>query len=86
MLGVLFPEKAPNPRICRQQFLPSPTVTGYGDKLAMELEQLFHRLVKITVNFINSQPLPESSEETGDTLSGKAIPYYYHQDGMSPLY
>lgn len=99
MLGVLFPEKVSNPGIYRQQFLASPAIRGCEDDVT-ELKQLFHRLVKMTVNFTNTPPLPESSaeEETdgqiritpskfGDVLlSDKAIPYYYRQDGIPPIY
>lgn len=99
MLGVLFPEKVSNSGIYRQQFLSSPAVKECEDCVT-ELKQLFHRLVKITVNFTNTPPLPESSAEaeTDDQiritpskfgnvlLSDKAIPYYYRQDGIPPLY
>ena len=99
MLGVLFPEKVSNPEIYRQQFLASPAIKGCTDRV-MELQQLFHRLVKMTVNFTNAPPLPESPADAetdsqiritpskfGDALlSDKAIPYYYRQDGIPPLY
>ncbi|MEN6623326.1 MAG: hypothetical protein ABFD50_17495, partial [Smithella sp.] len=99
MLGVLFPEKVSNPGIYRQQFLASPAVRGCEDCVS-ELKQLFHRMVKITVNFTNAPPLPESSAETetdnqiritpskfgNALLSDKAIPYYYRQDGIPPIY
>ncbi len=98
MLGVLFPEKVSNPGIYRHQFLASPAVKQCSDYV-IELKQLFHRLVKMAVNFTNTPPLPESAEDEIDSqiritpskfgdvlLSDKAIPYYYRQDGIPPLY
>ncbi len=65
-----------------------------------ELEQLFQRLVEMTVQFTDDPPLPKPSKGsktdeqirlTPSTLgpvplSDKAIPYYYLQDGTPPLY
>src|SRR5262249_43026247 len=99
MLGLLHPEMASQPAIYRQDFL---NAFAGGDCAAhtKALLQLFDRLVELTKRFTDAPSLPKDDPKApidpqiritpstlgGRPLSGKAIPYYYKQDGTPPLY
>lgn len=94
MLGVLTPEVR-NP-IYRQKFLASPAVSRCEEEVK-ELRQLFKRMIEM-IKCFTDEPLEVSKtsvdeqiritpSKLGDvSLSDKAIPYYYIQDGEPPLY
>ena len=99
MLGLLHPETVSQPGIYRQGFLPSPAIRDC-DGHTKNLLQLFARLVEMTKCFTNAPGLPNADDKAptdpqiritpgtlGDKpLSGKAIPYYYRQNGTPPIY
>lgn len=99
MLGALSPSALVNPGIYRHHFLASAAV-GDCENRALEVMQLFRRLVEMTVRFTNAPPLPAQSgdpkldsqiritpSKLGDfPLSEKAIPYYYRQNGTPALF
>lgn len=99
MLGMLFPATVPNQSIYRHHFLPSSALSGCAER-TRELEQLFQRIVELTARFTNTPPLPEpTTKSLSDpqiritpskladvSLSDKAIPYYYLQEGNPPLF
>ncbi len=101
MLGLLYPKKSEPPGIYRQHFLASPAI-GECSERSKEVLHLFRRLVEMARAFTDEPTLPKLQPEIkyrtdpqiritpsclGDTpLSGKAIPYYYKQDGSPPLY
>lgn len=101
MLGVLVPDGKTNPGVYRQQFLPSPAINRCREH-TKELKQMFQRLVEMVAKFTNDPPLPVSllkikrdadmqiritPSKVGEVpLADKAIPYYYLQDGVPPLY
>ncbi len=88
MLGSLSPIK-PTENIYRQNFIASPAISACAER-SREVVQLFMRLVDMIQRFTDT---PEergtriTPSNMGDgTLSDKAIPYYYQQDGTPPLY
>src|SRR5712691_3019610 len=99
MLGLLHPEKVSEPGIYRQAFLASFAAGDCAGR-TKELLQLFDRLVEMTKHFTDAPSLPKADSKAaidpqiritpstlGDKpLSGKAIPYYYGQNGTPPLY
>lgn len=99
MLGVLFPDSVSQPSIYRHAFLAS-SATSDCEKHTKELALLFQRLVNMIGHFSTTPPLaPPSISPDNDSqiritpskladvsLSDKAIPYYYLQDGQPPLY
>lgn len=96
MLGALSSSQT---GVYRNYFLPSAAIGGCEER-TKDLEQLFQRLVEMTLRFTDAPPLPQPSPGSktdeqirmtpstwGDTpLSQKAIPYYFLQDGTPPLY
>jgi len=99
MLGLLFPNEVTQPGIYRNSFIPSPAVSGCEAR-KRGLLQLFDRLVEMIGAFTDQPPLPFftisargsvpvriTPSKLGDiSLSEKAIPYYYLEDGTPPLY
>ncbi len=99
MLGLLYPEKVSQPGIYRQDFLASSAISGCVER-SKDVLQLFQRLVEMTKRFTNAPSLPKVNDKAridpqiritpstlGDKLlSGKAIPYYYQQNGTPPVY
>lgn len=83
----------------RQGFLASPAVSRCGPQVA-ELQQLFARMVEMIQSFTNPPQLRAIKASANEdpqiritpsvlgrvALSDKAIPYYYSQKGMPPLY
>lgn len=98
ILGHLSSGSEAKPDIFRHSFLASPAIAGKA--CIKELQQLFQRLVEMTVQFTHNPPLPKPSNgsETDEQIrltpstlgsvpqSDKAIPYYFLQDGTPPLY
>lgn len=99
MLGLLHPAKVSQSSIYRQGFLAAFAIGDCAGRTE-ELLQLFGRLVEMTKRFTNEPTLAKANDEAridpqirvtpsklGDKpLSGKAIPYYYQQNGTPPLY
>jgi len=99
MLGVLFPASVSQPSVYRHHFLPSAATSGCEER-TQELELLFQRLVEMIARFTDAPPLAAPSispdidgqiritpSKLADVpLSDKAIPYYYLQNGVPPLY
>jgi hypothetical protein len=99
MLGLVHPESVSQPGHYRQSFLASPAVGDCANE-TKALAQLFARLVEITARFTNAPSLPKADPKapidpqiraTPSTLgerplATKAIPYYYTQNGTTPLY
>ena len=99
MLGVLFPDSVDQPSIYRHSFLAS-AATSNCEKRTKDFQLLFQRLVEMINRFTHVPPLaPPSISLDNDTqiritpskladvpLSDKAIPYYYLQEGNTPLY
>jgi hypothetical protein len=99
MLGLLLPNEVTDPGIYRNIFIPSPAVSGCEAR-TRGLLQLFDRLVEMIGAFTDQPPLPLltipsrggvpvrlTPSKLGDIpLSEKAIPYYYLEDGVPPLY
>ncbi|MDN5836462.1 MAG: SprB repeat-containing protein, partial [Nitrosospira sp.] len=99
MVGVPFPASVANPGVYRHHFLASSGIGGCEER-TKELELLFQRLVEMVARFTDTPPLPQPSpaskidvqiritpSKLGDVpVSGKAIPYYYLQNGAPPLY
>jgi hypothetical protein len=101
MLGALDPVKAQSPGMYRHHFLPSAAISDCEDK-ALEVRQLFLRLVEMVNHFTDNPTPPDFSNKEiarklmpirvtpskyGDEpLSEKAIPYYYLNQGNPPLY
>jgi hypothetical protein len=101
MLGLLDPGPATQPDGYRHGFLPSPAVGGCEQSVA-RLRQLFARLVAMCESFTNQPSLPAADPSLpidpqiritpsrrccgAQELEGEAIPYYYAQQGATPLY
>jgi len=101
MLGMPDPSFATNPGIYRHDFLSSPAIKGCEERKA-EVIQLFSRLVEMVNNFTNNptppvfanfevarklMPVRITPSKLADVpISQKAIPYYYLQDGVPPLF
>jgi hypothetical protein len=97
MLGDLRPS-ADQPGRRRHAFIPSPALGRCADR-SKEVVQLFERLVEMTRSFTNAPSLPApgrgvvdpqiriTPSRIGDVaLGARAIPYYYEQTGVRPLY
>lgn len=99
MLGALAPNLVANASHYRHPFLASPAVGDCGEQTE-EVRRLFQRLVEMIAQFSITPKLPEvksrsitdpqiriTPSKAGDVLlSGRAIPYYYSQEGTPPLY
>ncbi len=101
MLGLPDPGLATSPGIYRHDFLSSPAIKGCEERKA-EVLQLFSRLVLMVNNFTNNPTPPEfknlevarkfmpvritPSKLADVPISQKAIPYYYLQNGVPPLF
>jgi len=101
MLGLPDPGSVANPGIYRHDFLSSPAIKGCEERKA-EVLQLFSRLVEMINNFTNNPTPPEfanlevarklmpvritPSKLADVPISQKAIPYYYLQNGVPPLF
>jgi hypothetical protein len=99
MLGALLPNAVSEPSLYRHGFLRSPAV-GDCQERTNDLLVLFKRLVEMIARFSDAPQLSEKPSQTvpdpqiritpskaGDiALSEKAIPYYYDQRGIPPLY
>lgn len=101
MLGLLHPEAVSKPAGYRQGFLPSPAI-GDCAKETKGVVQLFARLVEMAARFTNTPALPKANPSLPidpqiratpstmgcgcDELAGKAIPFYYAQNGNPALY
>ena len=101
MLGLPDPSLATSPGIYRHDFLSSPAIKGCEERKA-EVLQLFSRLVEMVNNFTNNPTPPEfanlevarkfmpvritPSKLADVPISQKAIPYYYLQNGVPPLF
>ncbi|HZK95118.1 MAG TPA: hypothetical protein VFC67_12995 [Prolixibacteraceae bacterium] len=101
MLGLPDPGLVANPGIYRHDFLSSPAIKGCEERKA-EVLQLFSRLVEMVNNFTNNPTPPEfknlevarklmpvritPSKLADVPISQKAIPYYYLQNGVPPLF
>ena len=101
MLGLPDPSLATSPGIYRHDFLSSPAIKGCEERKA-EVLQLFSRLVEMVNNFTNNPTPPEfanlevarkfmpvritPSKLADVAISQKAIPYYYLQNGVPPLF
>jgi len=101
MLGLIRPDLVKNPGIYRHDFLSSPAIKGCEERKA-ELLLLFGRLVEMVTHFTNNPTPPDftnrevarkfipvrvTPSKLGDVpISAKAIPYYYLQNGTTPLY
>jgi hypothetical protein len=99
MLGLLRPELVSNPQKYRHTFLPSPAIGRCGEE-SKTIVQLFRRLVEMELRFTNAPSLPQPNDKAridpqirvtpsvlGDKATDKrAIPYYYRQTGVPPLY
>lgn len=98
MLGLVFPDSVSEPGLYRQRFLPSPAVSACSEKVET-VTSLFKRLVTMIESFAEDPPLAApkrtgidsqiriTPSQLGTTsLSAKAIPYYYLENGDPPLY
>ena len=101
MLGLLDTSLVKSPGIYRHDFLSSPAIKGCEERKA-EVVQLFRRLVEMVKSFTNNPTPPEfanlevarkfipvritPSKLTDVPISQKAIPYYYLQNGVPPLF
>lgn len=101
MLGLPDPGLVANPGIYRHDFLSSPAIKGCEERKAKVI-QLFSRLVEMVNNFTNNptppifsnlevarklMPVRITPSKLADVpISQKAIPYYYLQDGVPPLF
>ncbi|NEW84056.1 MAG: hypothetical protein GZ094_17045, partial [Mariniphaga sp.] len=101
MLGLPDPGLVTSPGIYRHDFLSSPAIKGCEERKA-EVLQLFSRLVEMINNFTNNPTPPvfanfevarklmpvriTPSNLAGVPISQKAIPYYYLQNGVPPLF
>ncbi|HKY14888.1 MAG TPA: hypothetical protein VJM33_08170, partial [Microthrixaceae bacterium] len=88
MAGVLDPDQF-DPADYRHRFVPSPAV-GDCEERSAEVKALFERLVSMLDKFTDTPPddaiRATPSRHGAVSLSQKAIPYYYDQDGPDPLY
>ncbi len=101
MLGLLGADLVKSPGIYRHDFLSSPAIKGCEERKA-EVVQLFRRLVEMADSFTNNPTPPEfknlevarkfvpvritPSKLADVPISEKAIPYYYLQNGVPPLF
>ena len=101
MLGLVNPASVNNPGVYRHDFLSSPAIQGCEARKA-EVQQLFKRLVEMVLRFTSNPTPPDFSNKevarkfipvritptklADVTLSQKAIPYYYLQNGTPPLF
>lgn len=99
MLGPVNPASVAHPEIFRSHFMPSPAVSKCEDKIR-ELRLLFMRLVEMINKFTDTPPLSQTGQDNKNTgyiritpdkladesLSEKAIPYYYLQTGPPHLF
>ena len=98
LLSLLYPTSDSEAKQYRHAFIASPAIAGCEQR-AHTLTTLFQRMVEMTRVFTQT-PLPPAvliggidaqiritPNKHGDVaLSGKAIPYYYLQNGTPPLY
>lgn len=101
MLGLPDPGLVTNPGIYRHDFLSSPAIKGCEERKS-EVIQLFSRLVEMVNNFTNNPTPPQfknfevarklmpvritPSKLADVPISQKAIPYYYLQNSVPPLF